>query len=130
MTVINDLHYKSTTELITALANKEISSVELLEETIARIEILDEKINAIPVRDFEHAREAAKAADKAIAHGERLPLLGLPMTIKESIDVAGLAKTWGNPEYQNHRATDDAVAVARLKQAGAIIIGKSNVPLC
>jgi amidase len=82
-----DLHYKSATELVAALADRKISSTELLEETISRIEIFDKKINAIPVRDFERARAIANAADAAIAEGKRLPLLGLPMTVKESFNI-------------------------------------------
>ncbi len=126
---IQDLHYKSAAELVAALANREISSVELLEASISRIEQLDKKINAVVVRDFERAREAAKVADAAIARGERRPLLGLPMTVKESFNVAGLPTSWGNVQYKDWRADADALAVARLKAAGAIIIGKTNVPL-
>src|SRR5437016_3992564 len=123
-----NLHYRSATELVADLANQKISSVELLEETISRIEIIDKKINAVIVRDFEQARLAAKAADAAIAQGERKPLLGLPITVKESFDIAGLPTTWGNPQYKNWCPNHDALAVSRLKAAGAIIIGKTNVP--
>jgi amidase len=125
----DNLHYKSATDLITALANKQISSTELLEETISRIEKLDTHINAIPVRDFTQARAAAKAADAAIARGEQKPLLGLPISVKESFNVMGFPTTWGNREYQNWQPSEDALTVHRLKTAGAIIIGKSNVPL-
>lgn len=123
-----DLHYQSATELVSLLANRKISSVELLEQTIGRIEMLDKEINAMPVRDFERARQLAKAADRAIAQGERKPLLGLPISVKESFNVAGLPTTWGNPQYKNWCPDEDALAVSRLKAAGAIIIGKTNVP--
>lgn len=123
-----DLHYQSATELVAALANKKISSVELVEKTISRIERLDEKINAIIVRDFERARVTAKAADEAIARNERLPLLGLPITVKESFNITGLPTTWGNLRYKNWCPNNDALAITRLKKAGAIIIGKTNVP--
>ena len=119
---------QSATQLVAALANKTVSSVELVEEAISRIEQLDEKINAVVVRDFERARIAAKAADKAIAQGQRLPLLGLPITVKESFNIAGLPTSWGSPEYKDWYPDEDALAVSRLKAAGAIIIGKTNVP--
>lgn len=122
-----NLYYQSATALVSALANKEISSVELVQKMIARIEQLDKKINAVVVRDFERALIAAKAADQALASGERLPLLGLPITVKESFNVAGLPTTWGNPIYKNWCPTEDALAIARLKKAGAIIMGKTNV---
>src|SRR3990167_2051195 len=96
-----DLHYQSAAELVSAIANKKISSVELLEETISRIEVVDKKINAVVVRDFENARLAAKAADEAIAQGERKLLLGLPITVKESFNIAGLPTTWGNVQFKN-----------------------------
>lgn len=111
-----------------ALAAGKISARELLDHTIARIERLDAQINAVVVRDFDRAREAAKAADAALAKGERGPLLGVPMTVKESYAVAGLPSSWGLPEFRDNRPAEDAVAVARLKAAGATVIGKTNVP--
>lgn len=124
---MRDLHYRSAIELIAALANREISSVELLEASIARIEKFDKEINAVVVRDFEHARLAARAADVAIARGERRPLLGLPMTVKESFNIAGLVTSWGNVKYKDWQPSEDALVIARLKAAGAVIIGKTNV---
>jgi amidase len=112
-----------------ALASRQVSAVELLDQAIARIEALDGAYNAVVVRDFDRAREAAKAADAALAKGERKPLLGVPMTVKESYNVAGLVSTWGYPDYKNNRASEDAVAVQRLKGAGAIVMGKTNVPV-
>src|SRR5450755_2969162 len=122
------LDYQSTTELVRALAARRISAVELLERAIARIEYYNPAINAVVVRDYVRARAAAIAADAALAKGERRPLLGIPMTVKESFNVAGLPITWGIPMFQYWRPNEDAVAVARLKAAGAIIIGKTNVP--
>jgi Asp-tRNA(Asn)/Glu-tRNA(Gln) amidotransferase A subunit family amidase len=66
--------------------------------------------------------------DRQFAQGERLPLLGLPMTVKEALDIAGLPTTWGLPPFRNFRPKEDAVVVARLKAAGAVILGKTNVP--
>lgn len=120
--------YRTTRELAAALAARTLSAKELLEETIARIERGDGTINAVPVRDFERARVAATAADAALARGERRPLLGIPMTVKESFNVAGLPTTWGFPYARDWRPSEDAVAIARLKAAGAVIAGKTNVP--
>ena len=121
--------YRNIPELLQALQTGRISSSELVHHTIARIEALDQRLNAVVVRDFERAREAAKAADAALARGERRPLLGIPMTVKESFNVAGLPTTWGNPRFKDFIAKEDAVIVSRVKSAGAIILGKTNVPL-
>jgi amidase len=124
-----DMAYRRATELVEALATGRVSSRELVDGAIARIEALDTKINAVVVRDFAAARAAATAADAALARGERRPLLGLPMTLKEQYAVAGLPTTWGKPEFKDWRPAEDALSVARLKAAGAIILGKTNVPL-
>src|SRR5262249_17648474 len=102
---------------------------ELVDFSISRIEALDGGINAIVVYDFERARPPAEEADAALARGERRPLLGLPMTVKEQFNVAGLPTTWGNPEFRDWRPEADALAVQQLKAAGAVITGKTNVPL-
>ena len=120
--------YSSAIDLIQALVARQISARELLDATIKRIEALDPKINAVVVRDFDRARASADAADAALGRGERLPLLGLPMTVKEQFNVAGLPTTWGYPRFRDWRPDVDALAVQRLKAAGAIIIGKTNVP--
>ncbi|MGZ0145777.1 amidase [Kribbella sp. WER1] len=113
-------------ELVAALRSGEVSSVELAEQAIERD---DKAINAICVPDYDRAREAARAADQALARGEEQPLLGVPVTVKESYDVVGLPTTWGMPEYRGYLPAADAVQVARLKAAGAVILGKTNVPL-
>jgi len=119
----------SAIEIVDAIAAKTLSAVEATEEAIARIEARDGPINAVVVRDFDRAREQAKAADAALARGERRPLLGLPMTVKESHNVAGLATTWGLPDAKAWIAQRDSIGVERLKAAGAVILGKTNVPL-
>ncbi len=81
------------------------------------------------VRDFERARVAAAEADRALARGDRRPLLGVPMTVKEANNVAGLPTTWGIPGSEHIPVREDAVAVARLKAAGAVVLGKTNVPV-
>ena len=121
--------YRTAGELVADLAGRRVSAVELLDQAIARIERLDKSINAVVVRDFDRARQAAIAADQALARGERKPLLGLPMTVKEAYNVAGLPTTWGIPAFKGWQPTEDAVVVERLKAAGAVIIGKTNVPV-
>ncbi|MBA3810962.1 MAG: amidase, partial [Caulobacteraceae bacterium] len=120
--------FASAGELAAALAERKVSAVELLEAAVERIERLDGAINAVVVRDFDRAREAAKAADAALARGERRPLLGVPMTVKEAHNVAGLPTTWGLVAYKDWIAPTDSVGVARLKAAGAVILGKTNIP--
>ncbi len=127
--VSDDLAYRTAGELVKALADRRISARELLDAAISRIETLDPKINAVVVRDFERARAAADAADAALARGERRPLLGLPMTVKEQFNIAGLPTTWGRPKFKDWQPDVDALAVQRLKAAGAVVLGKTNVPM-
>ncbi|TWT11356.1 amidase [Reyranella sp. CPCC 100927] len=124
-----DAAYRSARDLVADLAARKVSAVDLLDQAIARIEALDKRINAVVVRDFERARQAAQAADQALARGERRPLLGLPMTVKEAYNVAGLPTTWGIPTFKDWRPPEDALVVQRLKAAGAVIMGKTNVPV-
>jgi amidase len=91
---------QSAEELIAALRAGEVSSVELTEDAIARIERDDKVINAICVPDFDRARTAAHRADQARARGEDRPLLGVPVTVKESYNIAGLPTTWGMPQHR------------------------------
>jgi amidase len=121
--------FQSAEELIAALRAGAVTSVELTEEAIARIERDDEVINAICVPDFDRARAAAHRADQARARGEDGPLLGIPVTVKESYNIAGLPTTWGMPPHRNYLPAEDAVQVSRLKAAGAVVLGKTNVPL-
>ena len=116
------------TKLVEALAARKMSALELVKHTIAGIERLDHRLNAVVVRDFARAQASAMAADAALARGERRPLLGIPITLKEAFNVAGLPTTWGNPQFKDYVATNDAVVVSRLKSAGAVIVGKTNVP--
>lgn len=121
------IHAADATALATSLVQGDISALELTDAAIADIEQRDGALNAVVVRDFESARDAARAADRQLRDGVRLPLLGLPITIKESFDVAGLVTSWGLDSFRNAKAREDAVAVARLRAAGAIILGKTNV---
>ncbi|MFD6918845.1 amidase [Streptomyces sp. NPDC059944] len=124
-----DWNHQTAEELVAALRAGEVTSVDLTDEAIARIERDDTAINAICVRDFDRARIAARDADDARARGEDRPLLGIPVTVKESYDIAGLPTTWGMPTHRDHLPADDAVQVSRLKAAGAVVLGKTNVPL-
>jgi amidase len=123
------LAYRSATELAQALRNRGVSARELVDAAITRVEALDGKINAVVVRDFDRARQAAKRADAALASGERRPLLGLPMTVKEMFNIAGLPTTWGRLKDKDWKPAADALVVQRLRAAGAIILGKTNIPV-
>ena len=121
--------FKTAVELSSALAAKQVSAVELAQDAIGRIERHDGKINAVCVRDFARGLDAARAADAARGRGETRPLLGLPLTVKESYNIAGLPTTWGFPAQKDFMPADDALSISRVKQAGAVILGKTNVPL-
>jgi Asp-tRNA(Asn)/Glu-tRNA(Gln) amidotransferase A subunit family amidase len=123
-----DHNCSAATELTAAKDAGEVSAVELALAAIERIERYDAPINAISVRDFDPALAAAREADARRARTETRPLLGVPIRIKDSFDVAGLATTWGIPPFKDFIPTEDAVAVARLRAAGAVIVGKTNVP--
>lgn len=105
---------------------RELSPIEAVEAAIARVEALDGSINAIAVADFERARDTAQALGKSPRDDQ--PLFGVSMTVKESFDVAGLPTCWGHAAHKGYIARRDAQVVARLKAAGAIILGKTNVP--
>jgi amidase len=121
--------FKSAVECSAALKAKKVSAVELAQDAIGRIERHDKKINAVCVRDFERGLDAARAADAALARGETRPLLGLPITVKESYNIAGLPTTWGFPPQKKFRPPHDALSIARVKDAGGVILGKTNVPV-
>jgi amidase len=117
-------NFRSAEELSAALRAGEVTSVELTDEAIARIERDDKVINAICVPDFERARAAARGADQARARGEDRPLLGIPVTVKESYNIAGLPTTWGMPPHRNYMPAEDAVQVSRLKATGVPAQGR------
>jgi Asp-tRNA(Asn)/Glu-tRNA(Gln) amidotransferase A subunit family amidase len=126
MTQPCDLNAREARRLIGA---RRLAPSELLESCIARVLAVDPAINALVARDFDRARAAARAADDAVAHGEPLgPLHGLPLAVKDLEETAGLVTTFGSELFQGHVPARDADAVARLKRAGAIVIGKSNTP--
>ena len=110
------------------IAAGDMSPLEAVDAAIARIEKLDTHVNALAVQDFDRALETAKAMDGQTPREDQ-PLFGVPMTIKESFDIAGLPSCWGHPEFADNIAQRDAKVVAALKAAGAILLGKSNVPI-
>ncbi len=115
--------------LAALIRTRKLGSLELLDHYLDRIGRYNPILNAICVLDAERARKRAKAADRSLAKGERRgPLHGLPMTVKESFDIAGIATTWGRPELKGNVVASNALAVERLTGAGAVIFGKSNVP--
>ena len=128
-TLLDSLTFASARAQAEALAAGRVSAVDLLEHVLARISRFDNDLNAVVARDDEASRAAAREADAALARGERRPLLGVPITVKESFDVAGYVTSSGNPDYANNVAEQDSPAVAALRGAGAVIVGKSNVPL-
>jgi len=126
---MTDWHFKSASALTRALREKEISSRSLTEHFIDRIESHNPTLNAVVATDFARARARADAADKALAEGTSFgPLHGLPVTIKDALSVEGVVSTGGAPEWATHVPTEDAVAVGRMRAAGAVILGKTNVP--
>lgn len=121
---------KTALTIAAAIRAGETTALAECEAAIARIEAGDSAINAVVVRDFDRAREQARAVDARVAAGDTNGvLLGVPMTVKESFDVAGLVSCWGFAEHADFVAATDAVAVQRLKAAGAVILGKTNVPV-
>ena len=127
---MTDLAFRSATALAAEIRAKRISCRELLELYLGRVERYNPSINAIIATDMPAARQRADQADAALARGEVWgPLHGVPMTIKESFDVAGLPTTWGLPELKDNRATRDAAAVQRYRAAGVTLFGKTNVPV-
>jgi amidase len=116
--------------LASQIRHKDISARELLALYLHRVEHYNPRLNAIIFRQDAQARQRADAADAALARGEVWgPLHGVPMTIKEHFDWVGSPSTRGNPRYQDNYPQRDAVAVERLQTAGAIVFGKTNVPL-
>lgn len=121
--------FRSTKQLASLIRRKKIGCLELLDLYLQRIKRYNSVINAIIYMDVETARKRARAADKALASGDKCgPLHGVPMTIKESFDVEGMPTTWGLTQYQNNYATKNAMVVERLLNAGAVVFGKTNVP--
>ena len=127
---MSELAYTSARDLAARIRTKQISSREALEYLLARVEKLDGPINAVVTIDAERARAEADAADRALARADDLgPLHGVPMTVKDSFMTRGMRTTSGAPDYESFVPTEDAWPVARLREAGAVIYGKTNLPI-
>jgi amidase len=125
-----DIGYRTATALLSDMEARRIGSLEVLDHLLARAERYNPPINAIVVRDIERARARAREADAARRRGDSWgPLHGLPMTVKECFDVEGLPTTAGSPGLKANAAMRHADAVRRLVDAGAVVFGKTNVPL-
>src|SRR5689334_5074188 len=121
--------FSSVSELAVAIKSGVLSSRELLELYLDRVERFNSALNAIVTLDADRARAEADAADAAIARGDQLgPLHGVPITIKDAIETAGMRTTSGAEMLAEYLPERDAVAVARLRAAGAIVFGKTNLP--
>jgi len=119
----------SAIEVQRLLADREISPVELAEACLCRISAVNPAVNAVVTLDEEGARTAAGLAELAFARGDvRGPLQGMPVLIKDTQDTGGLRTTYGSPLFANHVPAADQASVARLRAAGAIILGKTNTP--
>ncbi|MDY6782445.1 MAG: amidase, partial [Cyanobacteriota bacterium] len=125
---MNDLVFKSASELARGIRDREISAVELTSAYLDRIAQYNPKLNAICTLDEENARIRAKEADEALARGENWGALhGVPITIKDIFETAGLRTTAGYIPLKNYLPARDATVVARLRAAGAIVLGKTNL---
>jgi amidase len=125
-----NLHFKSAAEIARLIRERTVSAVDALEHFLARVEKHNPRLNAIIWLDATRARERARAADAALDKGEIWgPLHGVPMTIKESYNVAGWPTTWGDPKLKDNVTATSALAVERLEKAGVVLFGKTNVPL-
>jgi amidase len=125
----SDVLQSDATAALASLREGHISSQELLRLCFERIDQARESINAVVVDRREEALADARAADAARARGDDRPLLGLPVTLKEAFDVAGLPTTWGLPEYAATLKEEDSEVAHSLRDAGAVILGKTNVPV-
>jgi len=124
------LPFQTAKQLAAAIRKKKIGCVELLDLYLKRIEAHNPALNAIVAMDVEGARKRAKAADKAVKAGKKLgPLHGVPMTLKESYDIAGYPTTWGDPAFKDKKVEKNSLAAQRLLDAGVTLFGKTNVPL-
>ncbi|MDP2290664.1 MAG: amidase family protein, partial [Actinomycetota bacterium] len=122
--------FGSAVQLARAVRTGKVSAVELLRAYLERVDRLNPAINAVVVDDRVAALKQARAADRALAKGSKVgPLHGVPITVKESFNLVGQPTTWGYPALKGNIASTDAVVVQRLRAAGAVIFGKTNVPI-
>ena len=126
---MTDIAFASARKLATMIRKRKIGCAELLDHYLARVGKYNKQLNAIVVTDIPAAKKRARAADRALARGEVWgPFHGVPMTVKEALDVKGLPTTFGLSEFKDTAAKTNALAVDRWQNAGAVIFGKTNVP--
>jgi Asp-tRNA(Asn)/Glu-tRNA(Gln) amidotransferase A subunit family amidase len=126
---MNELNFQPAAKLAELIRSKEVSPVEVVEAHIRRIEEVNPKLNAFVATTFDSAREAARLSEQRVARGEAVGLMeGVPVSIKDTIDVAGVRTVSGTRLRETFVPERDAPVVAKLKRAGAIILGKTNVP--
>ena len=126
---MTDLVFSSTTQLASAIRAKHVSAVEVLESHLAQIETHNARLNAVVTIDAEGARTRAREADEALARGRVWgPLHGVPFTLKDAHATAGMRTTVGFPPLADHVPAEDSTVTRRLKNAGGILVGKTNVP--
>ena len=126
---MSEIHYQSATRLMSLLDARKIGARELLDHFLDRVERHNQAINAVIWQDADRARAEADASDRRRAAGEATgPLEGLPVTVKESFDLAGAPTTWGDPAFRGNTADTDSAVVEKYRAAGAAVFGKTNVP--
>ncbi len=124
-----DICYMSACDMVDAIKRQELTSLKITETIIDRIEKINPKLNAYCTPTFDWARETAKKADDAVKKGEKLGLLhGVPISIKDEMPIKGIRTTFGSKIYENYIPEEDDVVVKRLKDAGCVILGKTNMP--
>jgi len=126
---MTDFAFTSAAELAAMIRNRDVSPVEVMAATLARIEKSQPALNAFITIAAETAMGAAREAETAVMQGAPLgPLHGVPVAVKDLVPTAGIRTTWGSLIFKDHVPDEDAAAVARLKQAGAIVVGKTTTP--
>ncbi|MCZ6773866.1 MAG: amidase family protein, partial [Proteobacteria bacterium] len=128
MSDFEPLYYRSAAALATSIKRRELGVTELMDASLARIETVNGQVNAIVSLDAEAARETAKTFDEQRKDIDDKPLYGLPIAIKDLVLTKGIRTTFGSPIYRDFVPDIDELIVKRLKEAGAIVIGKTNVP--
>ncbi|MBW2002634.1 MAG: amidase, partial [Deltaproteobacteria bacterium] len=126
---MKSLFYKSARELVNLIRLKKLSPVELMEQTLQKIEAINPVLNAFVSVRAEQAMDEAKTSAERLASNEVIgPLIGIPIGVKDLEDVKGMVTSFGSVPYKNNIAQRDSIQVARLKAAGAIVVGKTNTP--